>query len=84
MSGGRRILWGSFLSPIVFSGINFKLVYKNHLGLPFGTRPIKCPRCKKHCSRKPKRYESMPPKKFSKIQNDFFDTVFMSKFLFVF
>ena len=26
----------------------------------------------------------MPPKKFSKIQNDFFDTVFMSTFLFVF
>ena len=25
----------------------------------------------------------MPLKKFSKIQNDFFDTVFMSKFLFV-
>ena len=26
----------------------------------------------------------MPPKKFSKIQNDFFDTVFMSTFLSVF
>ena len=26
----------------------------------------------------------MPPKKFSKIQNDFFDMVFMSIFLFVF
>ena len=38
----------------------------------------------KHCSRNPKRYELMPPKKFSKIQNDFFDTVFMSTFLFFF
>ena len=36
----------------------------------------------KHCSRNPKRYERMPPKKFSKIQNDVFDTVFMSTFLF--
>ena len=26
----------------------------------------------------------MPPKKFSKIQNDFFDTVFMSTFFLVF
>ena len=50
----------------------------------FGTRPKKCPRCKKHCSRSPKRYEGMPPKKFSKIQNNYFDTVFMSTFLFVF
>ena len=52
--------------------------------MTFGTRPKKCPRCKKHCSRNPERYEGMPPKKFSKIQNDFFDTVFMSTFLFVF
>ena len=37
----------------------------------FGKRPKKCLRCKKHCSRNPKRYEGMPPKKFSKIQNDF-------------
>ena len=50
----------------------------------FGTRPKKCPRCKKHCSMNPKRYEGMPPKKFSKIQNDFSETVFMSTFLFVF
>ena len=49
-----------------------------------GTRPKKCPRCKKHCSRSPKGYEGMPPKTFSKIQNDFFDTVFMSTFLFFF
>ena len=69
---------------MVFLGIKFKLVYKSYLGPPFGTRSKKCPKCKKFCSRKPKRYEGMPPKKFSKIQNDFFDTVFMSKFLFVF
>ena len=49
----------------------------------FGTRLKKCPRCKKHCSMNPKRYEGMSPKKFSKIQSDFFDTVFMSTSLFV-
>ena len=31
-----------------------------------------------------KGYEGMPPKKFSMIQNDFFDTIYMSTFLFVF
>ena len=31
----------------------------------------KCPRCKKHCSTSPKRYKGMPPKKLSKIQNEF-------------
>ena len=50
----------------------------------FWTRPKKCPRCKEHCSRNPKRYDGMPQKKFSKIQNDFFQTAFMSTFLSVF
>ena len=51
-------------------------------GGDFWYKAEKCPRCKKHCSRSPNGYEGMPPKKFSKIQNDFFDTVCMSTFLF--
>ena len=30
----------------------------------------------------PIRYEGMPPKKFSNIQNDFFDTVYISIYFF--
>ena len=52
--------------------------FKDRKGRAFGTRPTKCPRCKKPCSG----YEGMPPKKFSKIQNDFFDFVCISTFLF--
>ena len=48
-------------------------------GRGFWCEAEKRPRCKKHCSGSP---EGMPPKKFSKIQNDFFDTVYMSTFLF--
>ena len=52
--------------------------FKERRGMAFSTRLTKCPRCKKHCSG----YEGMLPKKFSKVQNDFFDSVYMSTFLF--
>ena len=52
-------------------------------GRTFGTKTKKCQRCKKHCSKSPKGYEGMPPKKISNIRNYCFDTVYMSTFLFI-
>ena len=84
MLGARYNVSLQNLHQIRFCGAYPKILREGRGLGTFGTRPKKCPRCKKHCSRNPKRYEGMPPKEFSKIQNDFFDTVFKSTFLFAF